>query len=75
MSMRPCAIERHNQLIQILPGEEFHRPPKANKSDRLSIKKTHDAAAHFVQTKSTDDSKQMKVMFEAVVLLRKEING
>jgi len=57
MSMRPYAIERHNQLIQILPGEEFHRPPKANKSDRLSIKKTHDAAVHFVQKKSTNDSK------------------
>ena len=73
MSMRPYAIEK--QLIQILPEEEFHRPPKATKSDLLSIKKTHDAAIHLVQKKSTNDPKQMKVMFEAVVLLRKEING
>ena len=70
-----CNRKTLNQLIQNLPEEEFHRPPKATRSDRLSIKRTHDAAIHLVQKKSTDDPKQMKVMFEAVVLLRKEING
>ena len=40
------------QLIQILiPEVEFHRPPKVNESDRLSIKNTHDAAIHLIETK------------------------
>ena len=30
---------------------EFHRPPKVTESDRLSIKKTHDAAIHEVEAK------------------------
>ena len=47
---------------------EFHRPPKVNESDMLSIKKTHDAAIHLVEKNSTDDPKQMKVFFEAALL-------
>ena len=47
------AIEKHfQQLLQILiPEVEFHRPPKVTESDRLRIKKTHDAAIHEVETK------------------------
>ena len=43
-------------LAQILiPEVEFHRPPKANESDRLSIKKTRDTTIHLVEKKSSDD--------------------
>ena len=45
-------------------------PPKANESDRLSLKKTRDTTIHLVEKKSSDDSKQMNVLFEAALLLR-----
>ena len=48
---------------------EFHRPPKATESDRVWIKKTRDTTIHLVEKKSSDDSKQMKVLFEAALLL------
>ena len=71
-----CNRKTLKQLIQILiPEVEFHRPPKVDESDRLSIKKTHDAAIHLVEKKSTDDPEQMKVLFEAALLLRKAINS
>ena len=43
---------------------------KANKSDRLSVKKTRDTTIQLVKKKSSDDSKQMNVLFEAALLLR-----
>ena len=47
-----CNRKTLKQLIQILiPEVEFHRPPKVTESDRLSIKKTHDAAIHEVEAK------------------------
>ena len=52
-----------------MPQVEFHRPPKANDSDRVSIKKTRDTTIHLVEKKSSDDSKQMNVLFEAALLL------
>ena len=58
-------------LTQIwLPEAEFHGLPKANKSDRLSIKKTRDTTIHLVEKEISDDSKQMNVLFEAALLLR-----
>ena len=65
------------QVIQILiPEVEVHRTTNANESDQLSIKKTRDAARQFLEKKSTDDPKEIKVLFEAALdLLRKEINS
>ena len=58
-------------LTQILiPEVEFHRPPKANKSDRLSVKKTRDTTIHLVEKKNSDDSKKMNVFLEAAPLLQ-----
>ena len=55
---------------------EVHRTTNANELDQLSIKKTRDAACQFLEKKSTDDPKEIKVLFEAVLdLLRKEINS
>ena len=67
-----CYRKTLKPLTQILiPEVEFHRPPKkANKSDRLSIKKTRDTIIHLVEKKSSDDSKQMNVLFEDALLLR-----
>ena len=66
-----CYRKTLKLLTQILiPEVEFHRPPEANESDWLSIKKTRDTAGHLVEKKSSDDSKQMNVLFEAALLLR-----
>ena len=66
-----CYQKKLKLLTKILiPEVEFHRPPKANEADRLSIKKTRDNTIHLVEKKSSDDSKQMNVLFEAALLLR-----
>ena len=60
----------------MIPEVEVHRTTNANESDRLSIKKTGDAASQLLEKKSTDDPKQIKVLFEATLdLLRKVINS
>ena len=69
-----CYRKTLKPLTQILIPEvhvEFHRPPKkANKSDRLSVTRTRDTTIQLVEKKSSDDSKQMNVMFETALLLR-----
>ena len=42
----------------LIPEVEFHRPPKANQSDRLSVKKTRDTTIHLVEKKRSDDLKK-----------------
>ena len=60
----------------MIPEVEVHRTTNANESDQLSIKKTGDAARQFLEQKSTDDPKEIKVLFEGTLdLLRKAING
>ena len=66
-----CYRKTRKPFAQILiPEVEFHRPPKANESDQLSIKKTRDGTIHLIEKKSSDDSKQMNVLFEAALLFR-----
>ena len=66
-----CYRKTLKPLTQILiPEVEFHRPPKANESDQLSIKKTRDGTIHLIEKKSSDNSKQMNVLFEAALLFR-----
>ena len=60
----------------MIPEVVVHRTTNANESDRLSIKKTGDAASQLLEKKSTDDPKEIKVLFEAALdLLRKAINS
>ena len=60
----------------MIPEVEVHRTTNANESDRLSIKKTGDAASQLLEKKSTDDPKEIKVLFEAALdLLWKKINS
>ena len=46
----------------MIPEVEVHRTTNANESDRLSIKKTGDAASQLLEKRSTDDPKQIKVL-------------
>ena len=60
----------------MIPELEVHRTTNANESDQLSIKKTRDAARQLLEKKSTDDPKEIKVLFDAALdWLRKEINS
>ena len=60
----------------MIPELEVHRTTNANESDQLSIKKTRDAARQLLEKKSTDDPKEIKVLFDATLdWLRKEINS
>ena len=56
-------LKPYTQIL--IPVVEFHRPPKANESDRLSMKKTRDTTIHLKEKKSSNDSKQIKVLVEA----------
>ena len=61
-----------------VPKVEFHRPPKANESDQVSIKKTQDDATiiHLVDKKlSIHYRKQKKVLFEPALFLLKVLNS
>ena len=72
----PEDVCNRKTLTQIwLPEVEFHGPPKANESDRLSIKKTRDTTIHLVEKEGSDYSKQMNALFEAALLLRWAINS
>ena len=51
-----CNRKTLKPLTQILiPEVKFHRRPKANESDRPSVKKTRDTTIHLVEKKSSDD--------------------
>ena len=67
-----CYRKTLKPLTQILiPEVEFHRPPKANESDQLSIKKTRDGTIHLTEKKVVKiQNKWSNVLFEAALLLR-----
>ena len=80
MFVKPYAIEKHlsgNSNVDTWSGSSpNNKSTNANESDRLSIKKTRDAASQLGEKKNTDNSKQIEVLFEdALDLLRKEINS
>ena len=66
-----CYRKTLEPLTQILiPELGFHHHQRLKISDRLRIKKTRDTTIYLVEKKSSDDSKQMNVLFEAALLLR-----
>lgn len=71
-----CSRKWLKQLIQKeIPNVEFHRSPKANESERISIKRTRDSAIHLTETTmADDDDEDIKTIFNAAILLRKKIN-
>ena len=62
------------QMIQNeIPGIEFHKPKKANESDRVTIKETRDAAVKIAED-AKDLRDEMISLYDAALLLRKAIN-
>ena len=69
-----CSRKTLRQMIQNeIPGIEFHKPKKANESERVTIKETRDAAA-----KIAEDAKDLRdeviTLYYAALILRKAIN-
>lgn len=67
----------HRKMIKSIlqdeiPGIEFHKPSRANESERVTIKKTRDAAVNVQQGNSNDD---MKKLYDAATILRKSITN
>lgn len=71
-----CNRRALKRLIQVsIPDVEFHQAEKVNESDRVSIKKTRDAAMNLAEKENNDDPEEMKLLFKAALLLRKAINN
>lgn len=70
-------------LICEIPDIEFHTPKRVNEPERVSIKKTRDAAIQMAEEQPIDtDSNtdldtdfEMKTLFDAAAIIRKSINN
>ena len=56
-----------------ISGIEFHKPKKANESERVTIKETRDAAAKIAED-AKDLRDEMITLYDAALILRKAIN-
>ena len=71
----PCSRKTLKQLIaNEIPHVEFHKPRRMNESERLSIKKTRDAAIQSSEEASPERSKEIKILYNAAAILRNCIN-
>ena len=70
-----CSRKKLRQLIlEEIPEIEFHKATRSNESDRVTIKKTWDAAIHLAENTEEDDGAKMKCLFDAAIFLRKAIS-
>ena len=64
------------KLIQVkIEDVEFHKPKRANKSERVSVKESRDVAIQVSETVNEDSTSNTKTLFDAAVLLWKSINN
>lgn len=63
-----CHRKSLKKLIQdSIPDFECHRPHRVNESERLSIKKTRDAAIQLAEKESTEGTEEMEHVFKAAL--------
>ena len=60
-------------LLREIPGIEFHAPKRVNESERVSIKKSRDAAVQMAEDQAASMDFEMKSLFDAAAILRKSI--
>ena len=60
-------------LLSEIPEIEFHKPVRVCESERVSIKKTRDAAIHLAENAQADVNSDMKTLYDAAAVLRKAI--
>ena len=71
----PCSRKTLKRLISPqIPEVEFHKPRRLNESERLTIKKTRDAAVQFSEESNLERSEEIKILYDAAAILRKCIN-
>ncbi|KAJ7352712.1 hypothetical protein OS493_034317 [Desmophyllum pertusum] len=51
-------------LLREIPEIEFHAPKRVNESERVSIKKTRDAAIQMAEEQTTNLDSEMKTLFD-----------
>ena len=74
MADQSCSRKTLRQMIQNeISGIEFHKPKKANESERVTIKETRDAAAKIAED-AKDLRDEMITLYDAALILRKAIN-
>ena len=61
-------------LLSEIPEIEFHKAKRVNESDRVSMKKTRDAAIQLVEDQCDDTDSDIKTLFDAAAILRRSIN-
>ncbi|KAJ7376347.1 hypothetical protein OS493_035090 [Desmophyllum pertusum] len=71
-----CSREALKDLIKgEIDGVEFHRPKRANESERVTIKETRDAAVQLSELEQERDvTDDMNTLYNAALNLRKSIN-
>ena len=60
-------------LLSEIPEIEFHKPVRVCESERVSIKRTRDAAIHLAENAQVDVDSDMKTLYDAAAVLRKAI--
>ena len=71
----PCSRKTLKRLISSQLSEvEFHKPKRLNESERLTIKKTRDAAVQLSEEVTLERSEEIKILYDAAAILRKCIN-
>lgn len=72
---KSCSRKTIKKLIQAeVEGVEFHKSKRVNESERVSIKESRDVAIQLSETVDEDCTSNMKILYDAAVLLRKSIN-
>lgn len=71
-----CDRKRLKQMLKSQIADiEFHQAKKVNESDRVTLKKTRDAAVQQSEILDTNDvCEEMSILFNAASILRKHIN-
>ena len=70
-----CSRKVLKQLLQNeIPEIEFHKPKRVNEAERVTIKKSRDAAIQLSETVNTACAEEMKILYDAAGILRKSIN-
>ena len=70
-----CSRKTLQRLISYqIPEVEFHKPKRLNESERLTIKKTRDAAMQLSEEFNLELFEEVKIPYDAAAILRKCIN-
>ena len=70
-----CRRKVLKQLLQHeIPEMECHKPKRDNEAERVSKRKTRDAAIQLSEAVKTNGTEEMKILYDAAALLRKSIN-